>query len=334
MRLIDNQFCADPAMNLALEEYLVRHCQDSAAVLLLYANDPSVVIGRNQVPHAEISMREVARRGIRVLRRLSGGGAVYHDRGNLNFSLIQTHDPDVIISPAEVLLPVVQGLSGMGVPAYLNTRHDIMVDGKKVTGAAQYRTRGRCLTHGTLLVSTDLEALRCALDVDTDISFSRGRPSVRSRVTNISRYLPALEMAGMRDALIQSFAVRYGPAVPLALDPDAWDWVRGKAHAQYRSWEWAMGRTPEFRMRRSVVSPWGRCEAVIHIQRGIVNRIDLRLPQDAPAVMNRLADALEGCRYHPEDVAAVVRAVGGASEAPAIADFMVDWLGVSSWPWC
>ena len=334
MQLIDNRSCSDPAINMALEEYLVRHYQGAATVLLLYANEAAVVIGRNQVPYAEISLQEVVRRGIRVVRRLSGGGAVYHDQGNLNFSLIQSHDPGALISPAEVLQPVVQGLNGMGLPVYLNARHDIMADGKKVTGVAQYRTRGKCLTHGTLLVSADLEALRRTLAVDTDIPFSRGRLSVRSPVVNLCRYLPTLEMARVRERLIQSLAKRYGPAAPQALDPDAWDRVRAEAQAKYRSWEWTMGRSPEFQLRRSADFVWGRCEAVMHIQRGIVNRIDMRLPEDAPARLNTLAAALEGCRYHPADVTAVLREVGREREDAVFVDHMAAWLGVTLCPWC
>ena len=334
MRLIDSGSVRDPALNLALEEYLVRDFRGDGTILLFYVNAPAVVIGRNQVPHTEISLGAAARQDIRVVRRLSGGGAVYHDRGNLNFSLIQAHDPDTIISPAEVLQPVVQGLKGVGVPVYRNARHDIMVDGMKVTGAAQYRTRGKCLTHGTLLVSADLEALRRALDADSAVPFSRGRPSVRSPVTNLNRYQPALDTERGREILLPFFAKQYGPALPLTLDAAAWDGIRATAQAKYRSWDWTMGRSPEFRLQRSMVFPWGPCEAVLHIQRGILTRIDLRQPAGAPSLLDALAIALEGCRYHPADITTVLQAMGAFHEQPAIAGRVADWLGASLCPWC
>jgi len=334
MQLIDNSACSDPAVNLALEEYLVRRSRGDGAVLLFYVNAPVVVIGRNQVPHAEISLQVAVRRDIRVVRRLSGGGAVYHDRGNLNFSLIQAHAPDAIISPAEVLQPVVQGLNGMGLPVYLNARNDIMVNGLKVTGAAQYRTRGKCLTHGTLLVSADLGALRRALEADSAVPFSRGRVSVRSPVTNLNRYQPALDTARVREVLIPSFAQQHGPAFPLVLDADAWERIHQTARTKYRSWDWTMGRSPEFQLRRNMVFPWGPCEAVLHIQRGILTRIDLHQPAGAPSFLNTLAVALEGCRYHPADITTVLQDIGVLYEQPGTAGRVADWLGASPCPWC
>ena len=334
MQLIDNSSGSDPAMNLALEEYLVRHFRGDGAVLLFYVNAPAVVIGRNQVPHTEVSLQTAARREIRVVRRLSGGGAVYHDRGNLNFSLIQTHDPDAIISAAEALQPVVQGLHGAGLPVYLNARNDIMMDGLKVSGAAQYRARGKCLTHGTLLVSADLEALRRALDIDSVVPFSRGRPSVRSPVTNLNRYQAALDTARVREILIPSFAKKHGPALPLVLDADAREHIRQTAQAKYRSWDWTMGRAPEFQLCRKAVFPWGPCEAVLDIQRGLLTRIDLRLPAGAPSFLKSLAAALEGRRYHPVDIRAGLQAAGVLREGAALSDQVTDWLGASLCPWC
>ena len=334
MQLIDNSACSDPAINLALEEYLVRHMRSSGTVLLFYVNAPAVVIGRNQVPHTEISLQTVTQQAIKVVRRLSGGGAVYHDRGNLNFSLIQAHDPDAILSPAEALQPVVQGLKGAGLPVYLNARNDIMADGRKVSGAAQYRTRNRCLTHGTLLVSADLEALRRALEVDSMVPSSRGRVSVRSPVTNLNRHQPALDTAGVREILIPSFAKQYGAALPLVLDAAAWGIIHQTARTKYRSWDWTMGRAPAFQLRRKAVFPWGPCEAVLDIQRGIMTRIDLGLPAAAPAFLDALAAALEGCRYHPADISAVLQAGGVLPEGRAISDQVADWLGASLCPWC
>ena len=334
MQLIDNGSCSDPAINLALEEYLVRHFRGGKTVLLFYVNAPAVVIGRNQVPHTEVNLLEAVRRDIRVVRRLSGGGAVYHDRGNLNFSLIQAHAPDTILSPAEALQPVVQGLRGAGIPVYLNARHDIMVDGRKVTGAAQYRTRNRCLTHGTLLVSADLAALRRALEADSTVPSSRGRVSVRSPVTNLNRPQPALDTAGVREILIPSFARQYGAALPLAIDAGAWDVIRQTARTKYRSWDWTMGRAPAFQLRRTAVFPWGPCEALLDIQRGIMTRIDLGLPAGAPSCLDALAAALEGCRYHSADIGAVLSAVGGLREGRVISDQVADWLGASLCPWC
>jgi len=215
----------------------------------------------------------------------------------------------------------------------MSARHDILVDGLKVTGVAQYRTRDRCLTHGTLLVSADLEALRRVLARDSEVLFSRGRPSIPSPVTNLRHHRPALTMAQVRLALIRSFAAQYGPLAELSLTPADWERVRKTARTKYDSWEWSLGRSPEFQLRRRADFPWGPCEAVLHIQRGIMARIDLTRPVNAPIFLEDLADGLQGGRFHPEDVAAALREAGVLREPPAVADAVADWLGASGCPW-
>ena len=333
MLLIDNRDSRDPAIHLALEEFLLRQCPGGETLLLFYVNAPAVVIGRNQVPHGEVNLEEVMRRRIKVVRRLSGGGTVYHDPGNLNFSVIQPQGDEAILSPAEVLQPVVKGLNAMGVPVHTNTRHDILLDGLKVTGVAQYRTRDRCLTHGTLLVSADLEALRRVLAPDSEVLFSRGRPSIPSPVANLRHHDPGLTMEKVRQALIRSLADRHGPVSALSLSLEDWDRVRKAARSKYDSWEWSLGRSPEFHLRRCAVFPWGRCAAILHIQRGIMSRIELSLPGNAPTFQHKLATALQGGRYHPEDVATAFREAGVLRETPAVADAVADWLGASGCPW-
>jgi lipoate-protein ligase A len=326
MLLIDNRSQTDPAMNLALEDYLVRRFRGGETVLCLYVNDASVVIGRNQLPFAEARLQEVERRRIRIVRRLSGGGAVYHDPGNLNFSIIQTRGALPWPSPAEVLRPVRDWLGAMGVPAHLNDRHDILVDGRKVTGAAQYRTKDKCLTHGTLLVSADLEALQRVLGSDGEVASYRGRRSVPSPVTNLTQYHPALTIAEARTALMDVFAAALGKATSLSLAPGDWEVIGEMAHSKYRSWEWTVGRSPEFQLRRRAAFPWGWCEALFKIQRGVIVSLDFRLSDAAPASLFSLAATLEGRRYHPADVASGVRAAAEERDLPALAGAVSNWL--------
>jgi lipoate-protein ligase A len=325
MHWVDDAGHGDPAINLALEEYLMRRSPIDADILLFYVNDQAVVIGRNQVPFAEVGLQALQRRRTTLVRRISGGGAVYHDVGNLNFSWIQTCRNDPFPSPTEALAPVRQGLLALGLPVHLNARHDILLKDRKITGVAQYRTKDKCMTHGTLLVSADLEALAELLQPDADLPISRGRRSVPSQVTNITRHRPSLTIADLKDALLQAFAALHGPLRPLSIEESVWAEIHQTARAKYRSWDWTVGRSPKFAMRRRAALAWGACEAVIHIQHGIITRVETTLPIRAPSALTALAEHLRGERYHPAAVGRRVRA------ALTSLDVSSEWRRLAEW---
>lgn len=160
--VIENNKIDDPRMNLALEEYALRHLDLTHTYLLLYINRPSVIVGRNQNPFQEINSEYIAERGISVVRRLSGGGAVYHDLGNLNYSFITRYDRGDLNNFKKFTAPVIAALRRMGVPAELNPRNDIVANGKKISGTAQYANGKGILTHGTLLFDARLDAVYTA----------------------------------------------------------------------------------------------------------------------------------------------------------------------------
>lgn len=172
----------DPFFNLSAEEYLLR--EKSEDFFLLWRNEPCIVIGKNQVAADEINPDYVSARSLPVVRRMTGGGAVYHDAGNLNFSFIQNGEPN----RAALCGPVIEVLRSLGVEAELSGRNDITVDGRKVSGTAMCSHGGRSLLHGTLLISADLEAMSEALKPDETKLIGHGVKSVRSRVANLSEY--------------------------------------------------------------------------------------------------------------------------------------------------
>ena len=175
----------DPYRNLAIEEYLFLHSEDD--VLILWQNEPTVVIGKNQNAYAEIALDVLRSRGVHVARRITGGGAVYHDLGNVNYSLIATGQGDLDF--AYFTAPMIRALESLGVHAELSGRNDLLVDGKKISGSAQHASGNRVLHHGTLLFDSDLEALAAILKVDEEKLRAKSIRSVRSRVTNIRPYL-------------------------------------------------------------------------------------------------------------------------------------------------
>lgn len=334
MFLVDNGGRKDPALNLALEEYLVRRMPNGADLLLFYVNDRSVVLGRNQVPYVEMGMQAVRRRQAAVVRRISGGGTVYHDPGNLNFCWIQGRRDDPFPSPAEAVQPVLESLQDLGLPARLNRRHDILLEDRKITGIAQYRTKDKCLTHGTLLVAADLEAMADLLRPDCDVPASRGRRSVPSKVTNLSRYCPGLTVAALQEKIEQGFAACHGKLVPMSIEASGWSQIAAAASTKYRSWDWNVGRAPAFAMRRSTAFAWGSCEALIQVRRGIVTRIAFTLPVGAPRAVAQLASCLEGQRYHPRTVAARIQEAGpGRHRVAADGRRLAEWICPSRFWW-
>lgn len=177
----------DPYRNLAIEEYLFRNSDED--VFMLWQNEPTVVIGKNQNAHAEIDMELARARGVHVVRRITGGGAVYHDLGNVNYSILSPSKGKDGIDFSYFTAPMIAALESLGVHAELSGRNDLTVDGKKVSGSAQHAEGDRVLHHGTLLFDSDLEALTAVLRVDEEKLRARAIRSVRSRVTNLRPYL-------------------------------------------------------------------------------------------------------------------------------------------------
>ncbi len=177
----------NPYRNLAIEEYLFRQSKED--VFMLWQNEPTVVIGKSQNAHAEINLELARARGVHVARRITGGGAVYHDLGNVNYSIVSTSKGKDGIDFAYFTAPMIAVLASFGVTAELSGRNDLTVDGKKVSGSAQHAEGDRVLHHGTLLFDSDLDALSSVLRVDEEKLRARAIRSVRSRVTDLRPYL-------------------------------------------------------------------------------------------------------------------------------------------------
>src|SRR5690606_14485981 len=189
LKFIDNEGITDPRINLAIEEYALRELTGESEILLFYINEPSIIIGKNQNTVEEINGAFVEEHGIHVVRRLSGGGAVYHDLGNLNFSFITNDDGRSFHNYAKFTEPVVRALREWGVEAELTGRNDIQVGERKISGNAQFATKGRMYSHGTLMFNSDLDRVTNALKVKASKIASKGIKSIRSRVANISEFL-------------------------------------------------------------------------------------------------------------------------------------------------
>lgn len=310
MKLIDNRGITDARSNLALEEHVLRTVEGDDSFLLFYINEPSIIIGRHQNTIEEVNADFVRERGIRVVRRISGGGAVYHDLGNLNFSFLTPYSPQRFNRYAEFTQPVIEVLRELGVPAELTGRNDIVADGRKISGNAQFVSRGRMFSHGTLLLNSDLDTVGAALNVKPGKIESKGHKSVRSRVANISEFLSEpLSVHGLRDRIVERiFGDR--PETPLhELGESDWRAVRELAERKYDSWEWNYGESPAFNVQRVKRFPMGEIDVRIQVERGWIRGLkiygDFMSRGDIGEVEVRLRDV----RYTRDDLASVIAGI-------------------------
>jgi lipoate-protein ligase A len=305
MFFVDNQDNTDPRLNLALEEYLLRHGQATEPLLLLYINEPSVIVGRNQNPAEEIDPDYVAAQGIHVVRRLSGGGTVYHDLGNLNFSFI-TPDKRGLHDFEQFTGPVIQVLGQLGVAAELRGKSDIFAAGKKISGNAQYSTGGRMFSHGTLLFDSDLEALVKAINPRQVRIESRAVQSVRNRVINIGELLAEpMSIAAFKEALLRGLFD--GRPIPMHdLSPADWQKIRQIAADRYEQWDWNYGRSPKFSVQKTLDSPDGQWDALIEVKRGRIERLEISGGLAGEGDTASLAQWLSGTAYNRQALAAAL----------------------------
>ena len=295
----------DPYYNLAFEEHVFRTVRETD-VFLLWQNRPCVVAGSAQNLCREVRPARLRRLGIPMLRRVSGGGTVYHDLGNVNYSIItaQTGPTDY----AKSLAPVVDALDRIGVPARMRGVCDLAIGERKISGSAQRSADGRLLHHGTLLFETDLDMLeRITSRGKNEYVQSKGTPSAVSAVTNIRPHLAA-------DMTLEEFKARLleemvpAEADRLALTGDQEAAVRRLAEEKYRSWEWTWGRTPGFTFEREDVFAGERFSARYQARRGIVSGVEIM----CSAIDGEKAAALlDGARLDPEEFADICRTLAG-----------------------
>ena len=274
MLFVDNQENTDPRTNIALETYLVENRLTDQPLLLFYINEPSIIIGRNQNTVEEVNQRYVEEHGIHVVRRMSGGGAVYHDLGNFSYCFIQEeHGPARDFSV--FTRPVIEALHQMGVTgAKLEGRNDLLIDGKKFSGNAMYIRNGRMTAHGTILYDADLDAVTAALKPRADKIESKGIKSVRSRVTNIRPYVADayqhLNTREFRDhLLLRIFGVNSRADVPeYTLSADDWAQVAAIRAERFANWDWNYGRSPAFTSERYHKYPQGAVDFRFNVEQG------------------------------------------------------------------
>ena len=293
---VDNEGTTDPRLNLAIEEYLLRQDFITDPILFFYLDEPAVIIGRNQNIFEETDPDFLQVKNIHLVRRLSGGGAVYHDLGNLNYSFITSGKKD-LHNFREVTKPLVRALNGLGVEAQFQGKSDIYAKGKKISGNAQYSSSGRMFSHGTLLFDSDLETLSRALQPRHKTISSKAVQSIRSQVTNIRHLLPEdMPIESFKRALTRSlFNDEDIPVYKLSIAD--WQQIQALSAERYRQWEWNFGRSPKFTLERSGQFSTGHIDISIEVAKGRVQSISFIADGLSKSKLAQLERALLGTRY-------------------------------------
>lgn len=298
MKIVYNR-SVDPAFNLALEEQLFYNSRDE--YLMLWRNSPSVIIGRNQNAYEEINLDFVEEHAIPVIRRLTGGGAVFHDLGNVNYTFI-VNDSGSFNNYEVFCRPVMNALLTLGIHAELSGRNDMLVDGKKFSGNAQCASRGRVMHHGTLLLCSDMNSLSAALKVNPLKIQSKGIKSVRSRVTNLSEHLGReIEPEGFISTLLACMAESTGGSLCELSAEDLTGAEKLRAE-KYSTKEWNIGYRKAYSVQKETKLPCGYFDARLNISGGRIAELRLFGDYFINGEVSGLEQDFEGVFYDRESI--------------------------------
>lgn len=303
----------DPEFNLALEEHVFETLGRENDIFMLWRNDNAVIVGKHQNTVEEINVPFVKSRGIKVVRRLSGGGAVYHDMGNLNFTIITSAGETDTLDLHMFALPVVGALREMGLEAELSGRNDMTVAGKKFSGNAQYVKNGRVMHHGTLMFDSDLDTVAQALNVAPDKIESKGIKSVRARVTNLKEHLGG-------DATLEEFRTRLAEnvfrgqkLVRYELTPEDMAAVEKLKAEKYATWDWNFGQSPKYtHLKERRIPGVGLVKLYLEVENGSIMSMTCHGDYFGAEDAAELEKVFLGCRLQEE---AVRTAAMGANPA-------------------
>ena len=294
----------DTAFNIAMEEYCFKKLKDEDEIFLLWINEPSIIVGKYQNTIEEINTEYTREKGIHVIRRISGGGAVYHDLNNLNYTIISNRDKNQEgFNFKEFSKPIIETLAGWGVKAEFTGRNDLEIDGQKFCGNAQAYIKDRVMHHGCLLFNVNFSALVDALKFSKDKIESKGVKSVRSRVTNILPHLKTpITVEEFGDKIMEYMKKQYPDMKEYVFSKEELDYIAKRAEIK-RSWEWNYGESPEFNITRGKRFKNGRIQIFADVENSKIKSIKFYgdffgMNED----LTELENLLVGAKYTPEAI--------------------------------
>lgn len=311
----------NPWVNLAIEEFLLANVSPEEVILYLWQNDNTVVIGRNQNPWKECDCQALTEDGGKLARRLSGGGAVFHDLGNLNFTFVMNKKHYDVRKQQRV---IVDALLKHGIEAVFSGRNDMLIQGRKFSGHAYYSSGTNAYHHGTLLVNTDFEKLSGYLNPSAEKIKSKSVASVKSRVINIAEVAPEMTADQIKQSMAESFAAIYGPATSSYFENTGDAMVA--LCEKYASWDWCYGKSPAFDVSHSKRFDWGEVEINLSLQKGIIKEVKIFTDAMDVELFDPLSKNLIGVAYQKSALLdAVKRSISDEAVVKDLAEWIKSW---------
>lgn len=290
----------DPYFNLASEEFLLKESDEE--YFLLYVDEPCVIIGKHQNAYAEINISFIRKSHIKVARRISGGGAVWHDQGNLNFAFVRNGKTGELVNFGKYMMPVLDFLNGLGLKANLWGKNSIVVNGFKISGNAEHVHKNRVLHHGTLLFNSNLASLEEALQVDPGKYSDRAVKSVRSKTANIADQLSnAMNITQFGDSLMEYIITENSEAVIHELSDSDTEKIFILIRDKYSTWEWNFGYSPLYELNRIADISGNDLKVHLKVEKGIINQARLSCRLFHQTLLENLEKELIG-QTHREDI--------------------------------
>ncbi len=303
----------NPYFHLAAEEYLLRNSKDEFCII--WKSKPVVVVGKHQNALAEINYRFIRENGIRVARRLTGGGTVFHDEGNINFTFIKNGEPGKLVDFKKHVSPVIEFLRKLNIEATLGKKNELLMQGLKISGNAEHVFKNRILHHGTLLFSADLSKLEDAIHVQPHIYSDKAVKSNRSEITNLNCCLPPVYSAGRFMSELFEFLSRGEKNEIVDLSTEQEERVNQLIREKYESWEWIFGYSPKYSFKKTVSLINGDFNLSMDIIKGIISHITVSYNPWNCEFIKRFEKTLVNVKHDYDSISQVLLNIEGIESA-------------------
>ena len=291
----------DPYFNIAAEEYLLKNLNQDC--FMLWQNDPSVIIGKHQNALAEINLHLVRQRNIPVIRRISGGGAVYHDEGNLNFTFIKHGEEGRLVDFSQFLQPIIEALNQMGVPARHEGKNDIRVNGLKISGNSEHVHRNKVLHHGTLLFNSNLDMLNEILQVKSHTYKDKSVQSVRSKVANVAEFLnDPISIEEFEKRIKEHIIHKQKDIGFYTLTNSDVDNINDLVQTKYNTWKWNFGYSPNYSFENKFIHENVEYSSVLEVKNGVIFQVEINFKSMTFETNNTLKNLLIGKNHNFDEI--------------------------------